>query len=115
MLEGIDTTIQNFIDIIKSKYENDEFIAGKSLIEDYQIALYGSDKVAKIVTRDTYQAKSAIAAVCKYLGNDFAEDSGFKLKGDNPYIDFSSRISVVLTKPSVLDLKMYLMCFIKIL
>lgn len=88
----INDTIKEFLNIINKKYIDDDFIEGKSLIEDYQVALYGADKVAKIVTRDTYQAKSAIAAVCRFLGDEFAENSGFKLKG-TPYLELATRIS----------------------
>jgi len=87
-----DITIKKFVDIIKLKYKDQDNLEGKSLIEDYQTALYGKEKIAKIVTRDTYQAKSAISAVCKFLGDDFANSSGFKLKG-TPYIELASRIS----------------------
>ncbi len=97
----IDETTQTFLNIIKSKYENEENLDGKGLIEDYQVAIYGNDKVAKIVTRDTYQAKSSIAAVCRYLGNDFANEAGFKYKG-TPYIELANKISgSAFTKPGV--------------
>lgn len=87
-------TIESFLEIIKGKYENDEEVNGKSLLEDYQVALWGNEKVAKIVTRDTYQAKSAIASVCRYLGNDFARSTDFKFNpGDTPYTELAKKIS----------------------